>query len=212
MADGLHYIRRLNSYHFVFIERDNRRNAEFFFQAFTRSCIARFANVQNVHLRFLLLHNKHTLRVKIDKQRLRFHIVFDCIAVFVLIRFHVLILQTENRLVIFLRRGGVFQEQHCVPFFHGAPRQHSVYGQRYRLFAVFLAILDFCFDFFGCFIFIWSIYTRNVDNFIAVQILETGCVGFDKFFQRIARCTVRQNNNDMSAHFAVLDFIVVKES
>ena len=84
--------------------------------------------------RLLFLHLEQSRRVEIYKNRLGLLVELD--HVFTAVREkrlhlqHELVLQTEDRLIIFLWRRRVLEVEHRVPFGNGRTGQHAVHGER----------------------------------------------------------------------------------
>ena len=85
---------------------------------------------------------------------------------------NVLVLETENRLIVFLGRRSVFQEQHRVPLLDRASCQHLVDCQRDRLLPLCLCTCDRDLDGFGVPEALFYTQTRNIEDLIAGKVFK----------------------------------------
>ena len=140
------------------------------------------------------------------------HIELDRFAVFIHKGLYVLVLQTKYCLIVFLRRRSILEEQHSIPFGNSTTCQHTVNRQGNGFLSLRFAGADGSLDIARFLVFIRVIHAGDVDNLVVVQVLEFVGVASNQCFERIARSTIRQNNNNMATHFAVFNFIIIKES
>ncbi|MBR5097040.1 MAG: hypothetical protein IK094_08060, partial [Treponema sp.] len=114
----------------------NRSDLKLPLELFFQVLVAAFRLVDVCDQRFFVLQCVHADWIKVNKKRLRFHVIFDDFsAVFVARnRLDILALKAKNRLVVILRRSGVPQENHRVPFFHCAAGEHFSNRKRNSLF------------------------------------------------------------------------------
>ena len=218
VRNGLHYVLSLDAANLPGGDAHNRRNGQFGGNARFQFRVAGLVLVGIVYLGLLLLHLKQTRRIEIHQNRLRLLVELD--HVFATVRkgrFHLrhkLVLQTENRLIVFLRGRRVLEVEHRVPFGDGRAGQHAVHGERQGLLALLLASANRLLDFLDIRVLGRHVVPGDVDDLILGKVLEGSLLALagNQRGKRVARGAIGEHADQVTAHHAVLDLVVVKES